>query len=196
MPLLPLTSLLAAGKAVSNLTKIKSVLPQGGPLQGPGVLPNLQGAQGVNFVPPVPGPQSSGFSSSGFGNLVTPDGFDPQNPDMDPFSGSAPLGAVSQPPSLGQLGLTSTASGDPTPTQQTLGLGGVPPLERGKAAVNPPSAERGFNPLNNFFTGTLNNPNALLRLSEGYNRGGLVGALGLLGTDFSKERNQQNPKRR
>lgn len=66
--------------------------------------------------------------------------------------------------------------------QQAVGFNnGTPPQEEGQA--------KEFNPFSGFFTGDGNNPNGLLRLAEGYNNGGLVGALGLLGTDLSQKGN-------
>jgi len=47
----------------------------------------------------------------------------------------------------------------------------------------------GFGMFSDFFKGTAEQPNGMTRLARGYETGGLVGALGMLGTDFAPKSN-------
>lgn len=73
---------------------------------------------------------------------------------------------------------------------QPISAQGAAPQQQQQPVSEQPTASEGFSPFSNMFTGSLQNPNGLLRMSEGYNRGGFLGALGMLGTDMSKGQNQ------
>lgn len=102
---------------------------------------------------------------------------------------SDPIAPASQLPSSTE---NTVANNQPSP----VGFNGLTPPQENIPRANVEGAPggqgqqaSGFSPFSNFFTGTAQNPSGLLRLAEGYNRGGLVGALGLLGTDLSGQGN-------
>jgi hypothetical protein len=107
------------------------------------------------------------------------------NPNFDPFIGQDPTGMVL--PDRGSI----------QPQQQSFQVSGGGQMPQAQPYQMQPQPQ-GSVPQNNFsdffnLTGSAPNspnseqgvdPNMFLRLSEGYNRGGMLGALGMLLTDY------------